>query len=184
MKLSAYDCAGRRKYLNRQENSKFREAVALQPPDRMAFCLTIYFTGCRISEALALTENEVEWETNVIRFQTLKKRAKTVVRRIPIPENLSAMLKDIATGDPKNSLWSFSRTTGWRIIKNTMRQAEIEGVQATAKGLRHGFGVRGAVESIPINLLRDWMGHADISTTMIYLDIADDEELELIQRTW
>jgi len=184
MKHTAYDVEGRRKYLNRKENHKFCAAVESLSPERAGFCLTIYFTGCRISEALALSVDDVEWESEVIRFKTLKQREKKVSRRIPIPNKLTGQLAEIVKDRGDGKIWNFSRTTAWRIVKKAMREAKIEGIQATAKGLRHGFGVRGAVKAIPINVLRNWMGHADIATTIIYLDIIDDEELEMIRRTW
>ena len=65
-----------------------------------------------------------------------------------------------------------------------MRQSQISGVHATTKGLRHGFGVRSAMVQIPPHLIQQWMGHADLSTTAIYLSVQDDEERELIEKTW
>ena len=38
-------------------------------------------------------------------------------------------------------LWQMSRPTAWRLIKRVMTRANIQGRQATGKGLRHGFGV-------------------------------------------
>ncbi|MCB1094525.1 MAG: site-specific integrase [Verrucomicrobiae bacterium] len=184
MKPGAYDAQGRRKYLNKNENRKFlKEADSLCPAES-SFCLTLYYSGCRISEALSLTVNDIDWETHVIRFRSLKKRDKVVIRRVPIPASLSKKLKSLEPGTDDLRLWQFSRSTGWRIVKSVMKKAQITGIHATAKGLRHGFGVRGAMERIPVHLLRDWMGHADISTTAIYLDIRDEEERELIKRTW
>lgn len=184
MRPSAYDRAGRRKYLNKKENVRFRKAVDSLPLSHQAFCLTIYFTGCRISEALSLTADDIDWESSVVRFLTLKRRSHTIVRRIPIPKKLLNQLREIAGEERERRLWQFSRTTGWRIVKNAMREANIEGAQAMPKGLRHGFGVRSAIEAIPINLLSGWMGHADITTTTIYMNVTDDEELEFIKRTW
>jgi site-specific recombinase XerD len=80
--------------------------------------------------------------------------------------------------------WNFSRVTGWRIIKNVMEAANIAGIHATTKGLRHGFGVRGALGKIPMNIIQNWMGHADATTTAIYLDVQGEEEIALIEKTW
>ena len=65
-----------------------------------------------------------------------------------------------------------------------MDECEIAGIHATTKGLRHGFGVRGALAKIPLNLLQLWFGHSQSTTTAIYLDVRDDEERTLMQRTW
>ncbi|MGK0190719.1 MAG: integrase/recombinase XerD, partial [Verrucomicrobiales bacterium] len=170
--------------LNKAENRKFLAAVGSLAKSEASFCLIIYYTGCRISEALSLTPGDIDWSTHIVRIRCLKRHGKTVFRRVPIPASLTADLRSLHQRELESRLWRFSRSTGWRIIKGVMKQADITGLQATTKGLRHGFGVRGALEKIPINVLRDWMGHSDISTTAIYLDVRDEEERKLIKRTW
>jgi integrase/recombinase XerD len=181
---SAYDQEGRRKYLNRAEGREFLEQVVQQRKLDALFCLTIYYTGCRISEALSLRGDHLDVETNVIRIQSLKKRGRKEIRRVPIPEFLTRELQKIAPSRTDQRIWSFSRTTGWRIVKSVMKNAAISGIHATPKGLRHGFGVRGALEQIPVSLIQGWMGHADSATTAIYLDVHDEEERALIEKTW
>ena len=181
---SAYDNGGRRKYLSRSEGCKFVQHATALPTNHALFCLTIYYTGCRISEALALRWQDIDQETKTLCIRSLKKRDKHEIRRLPIPTFLVAELLNIHHLPKNKSLWQFSRTTGWRIIKNVMRQAQISGIHATTKGLRHGFGVRSAMVRIPPNLIQQWMGHADLSTTVIYLAVKDDEERELIEKTW
>lgn len=184
MSRSTYDRDGQRKYLSRKEGQKFLTGTLKLPPDAAVFCLTLYYTGCRISEALNLTGRDLDPELEVVRIQSLKKRGQKVYRRIPIPPFLAGALVRVATGRGNQRIWPYSRTTGWRLVKAVMRDAEISGVHATAKGLRHSFGVRGAVEQVPIHLIQAWMGHADLSTTAIYLDVRDDEERALIEKTW
>ena len=180
----AYDRDGRRKYLSRDEGGKFlRHAADLPRPDAL-FCLTIYYTGCRISEALALRGQDIDSEAKAVLIRSLKKRDKREIRRIPLPAFLTKGLLDVATPNQSKAIWPFSRTTGWRIIKGVMAAAEISGVHATTKGLRHGFGVRGAMMQIPTSLIQNWMGHADPATTAIYLAVKDEEERALIEKTW
>jgi integrase len=182
--MSAYDGEGRRKYLSREEGKRFMSQAALMPLHKALFCLTIYYTGCRISEAVNLTKMDLEKDQKLIRIHTLKKRTKQEIRRLPIPEFLIDGLVKLASESASERIWDFHRTTGWRTVKAVMAAAEISGIQATTKGLRHGFGVRGALESIPVSVIRDWMGHADSETTAIYLDVKDDEERELMGRMW
>ena len=181
---SAYDREGRRKYLTRSEGRKFLEQVVHLPKLDALFCLTIYYTGCRISEALSLRRNSLDSEINVIRIRSLKKRGRKEIRRVPIPEFMATELRNLATTDENQRFWQFSRTNGWRIIKKVMNAAGIAGIHATTKGLRHGFGVRGALEHIPVSLIQNWMGHADSTTTAIYLAVQDEEERALIEKTW
>lgn len=81
-------------------------------------------------------------------------------------------------------LWTWSEATAWRKIKEVMEAANITGVQASAKGLRHGFGVAAVQASIPLNLVQRWLGHAQLSTTAIYAEAVGQEEYDLVARMW
>jgi integrase/recombinase XerD len=181
---SAYDSEGRRKYLTHAEGKKFLKSARRLPRAEALFCLTIFYTGMRISEALALTGQDVDYSTRALRVRSLKKRAKREFRHLPVPDALLLGLRKLAHDKTEGRLWAFSRSTGWRIIKRVMDECEIAGIHATTKGLRHGFGVRGALAKIPLNLLQLWFGHSQSTTTAIYLDVRDDEERTLMQRTW
>lgn len=183
-KNGAYDSTGRRKYLTKAEGVKFLRHAGNLDESRRLLCQTIYFTGCRISEALALALDDIDTSHSVIRILCLKKRGKAETRRVPVPVTLAKELPAIAGISENGKLWPYSRTTAWRIIKEVMETAGIKGIHATAKGLRHGFGVRAAMGKVPVNVIQRWMGHADPSTTAIYLAVRDDEERELIKRTW
>lgn len=182
---SPHDREGRRKYLSRQEGQRFLERVVLLPTPRALFCLTLYYTGCRISEALSLRWCDLDFEMKVLLIRSLKKRSRKEIRRVPIPDFLVEAIKSVAPSSRlEDRMWVFSRTSGWRIIKRVMREAAISGVHATSKGLRHGFGVRGALGQVPLSQIQRWMGHADATTTAIYLAVQDDEERVLIEKTW
>jgi len=182
-----YDLKGRRKYLNKNERTSFLKAVNLLQLERRIFCLVLLYTGCRISEAIQLTKDRIDLHENLIVFHTLKKREdQTDViyqRAVPVPARLIKALLGIFRDDEER-IWGFSRTTGWRIVKNTMKLANVYGIQACAKGLRHGFGIACAEKNIPISLISVWMGHSSIKTTMIYLDAVGIEEREFMRRTW
>jgi integrase/recombinase XerD len=181
---SAYDLSGRRKYLTRDECVKFARVASQLPLSRRLLCLTLYFTGCRLSEALSLRKEDIDLAESVIQIRCLKKRGKVVVRRIPVPLSLAQQLSSMSESPADGRLWEYSRTTAWRIVKGVMLEAGISGIHGTAKGLRHGFGVRAAMGKVPVNVIQKWMGHSDPNTTAIYLSVRDEEELELIKRTW
>ena len=117
-------------------------------------------------------------------IRSLKKRRRKEIRRIPLPEFLAHELMAASDPNSEQRIWTFSRPTGWRMIKRVMKGAAISGVRTTTKGLRHGFGVRGALVQIPRSLIQHRMGHADATTTAIYLAVQDEEERALIQKTW
>ena len=51
--------------------------------------------------------------------------------------------------------------------------AGLDGPRALPKGLRHGFG--GSAD-IPLNLVQKWLGHAQLSTRVIYADAVGEEK--------
>ena len=61
--------------------------------------------------------------------------------------------------------------------------AKIDEPQATPHGLRHAFGVIW-VQKAPLNMVKKWLGHANISTTEIYANAVGEEETDLAARMW
>lgn len=53
--LCLYAACGERKYLNRDERARALEAAKHLPQEWTLFCLTLAWTGARLSEVLALT---------------------------------------------------------------------------------------------------------------------------------
>lgn len=186
--------SGHRKYLNGEELDKFITAAKThERGDYRTFCLVMAYTGCRISEALELTSKSVDLSEGVIVLRSLKKRTTDpIYRAVPVPYELLDTLELVhslkAKQKRKNSkaepLWNFARTYAWRIIKDTMNTAGIEGLQASPKGLRHGFGVRAAQKIKNPRLLQKWLGHSSIETTMIYMDLVGEEEAQAARDMW
>ena len=176
------DEQGRRKYLNEREGLAFLAVADRLPAAYRTLCYVLAYTGCRISEALALSPYHLDTDQLTVTFKTLKRR-RTVFRVVPIPPDLMQALRDLA--QPGGSrLWSVHRTTAWRVVKRAMEQAGIEGPMACCRGLRHGFGIRATSRSVPANIVQRWMGHASLATTSVYLDAVGAEERAFAKRTW
>ncbi len=120
----------------------------------------------------------------------MKKRKKGVYRSVPVPPelldalNLVHGLREGKNKKRKQQMWPWSRSTAWRRVKKIMEAAGIEGVHASPKGLRHGFGVACAMRGISLNMIQKWFGHADIRTTAIYTNALGEEEQKLAARLW
>ena len=107
-------------------------------------------------------------------------------REIPIPSFLLEELRNyIQNNEEDNSdcLWGFSLRTASRYVKNVMTEANVKGLQSSAKGLRHGFAVH-AISRVPITLVKKWLGHSRLETTEIYLSVIGLEEREMVKRLW
>jgi integrase/recombinase XerD len=71
-----FDKQGIRKYTNVAERHAFERAVVTESDAlRRAFCLVLLFSGCRISEALNLTPQHIDFANKTVVFKTLKRRA-------------------------------------------------------------------------------------------------------------
>src|SRR5580658_4886673 len=184
--MQLYDCAGRRKYLTPAERREFLRAAENAPRAVRTFCATLAHTGCRISEALALTAARVDRGAGVLVFESLKRRRKGIYRAVPVPPAFLDTLESVhdlgALGDSR--LWDWSRTTGWRRVREVMDAAAIRGVCATPKGIRHGFGIKAVTSAVPLNMAQKWMGHSRLSTTAIYTDAIGPEEQTIAERMW
>jgi integrase len=181
-----FDRSGCRKYLNKSERKAYRRVIgAERDPARRAFLLTVFYTGCRISEALNLLASRIDGAANALVFETLKRRKRGCYRTVPVPEALTRTLLVVAAGKSSDAqVWSFSRSTAYRMIKAKMGEAKIVGGMAMPKGLRHGLAVACISANIPLSTIRKWLGHARLDTTAIYLDVLGEEERELAKRLW
>ena len=148
--MQLYDAKGRRLYLTEEERRAFIAAAIKAPGEVRTFCGVLHATGCRISEALALTAQQIDLSGRVVAFESLKKRRKGVYRAVPVPPELLDALDLVhgireaqRRGAAKALLWPWSRMTAFRRVQQVMAAACIpDGPRACPKGLRHGFGVQ------------------------------------------
>lgn len=187
---------GQRKYLSAPERTRFYDALDRVDAVTRTFCEMLYWTGCRPSEALAMTEGSIDLDSGYVVIRSLKKRGNLKGRHyriVPLPRvflerlrrahGLSRKRRVLSDGG-ECRLWPFSRTTGWKRVAAVMGAAGITDDRACARGLRHGFGVHAALMGVPETRIQKWLGHANLTTTGIYLDMAALEDREMARRTW
>lgn len=193
-----FDAEGNRKYLTLEERQAYLTAIdkALSKPDDRAkrtFALLLYYTGCRISEGLAITHDSVDYSGQAITFRTLKRR-KTSFRQVPVPVNYLTELDDVhlvkdrqvsrPKGDGQELIWTFGRTTAWRIITTVMEQAGIVGPQAAPKGLRHSFVIQHQALGTPTHMIQNWVGWSTAAMMEVYGKALGNEAHDLAKKLW
>ncbi len=191
--MTLYAADGGRKYLTSGERAAFLRAAEQAERQARTLCMTLAYAGCRLSEALALTVDRVDIAAGVLVFESLKKRRTGIYRAVPVPPALLDAL-DLVHGIREQQgrrgngqgvlLWPWSRMSGWRAVHGVMEAAGLDGVHASPKGLRHGFGVAAVSAGIPLNMVQKWLGHAQLSTTAIYADAVGAEEQTIAARMW
>lgn len=193
--MQLHDDQGKRLYLTADERQAVVAAAAAKAerPVR-TLCAVLHDTGCRISEALALTSERIDLTGRALVFESLKKRRRGVYRTVPVPLGLLDVLDMVhgvreaqrrGKGHSDRPLWPWARNTAWRHVKAVMEEAGIpEGPHRSPKGLRHGFGVHAISCGVPLNMLSKWMGHATLEVTAIYANALGAEEQGIAARMW
>ncbi len=191
--MALHTLDGARKYLTAGERAAFLREAEIADRQVRTLCMTLAYAGCRLSEALALTADRVDLSAGVLTIESLKKRRTGIFRSVPVPPALLETLdmvhgiRELQTRRGKGRgvrLWPWSRMTGWRAVHAVMDAAGLDGVHASPKGLRHGFGVAAVSAGIPLNLVQKWLGHAQLTTTAIYANAVGAEEKDIAQRMW
>ena len=149
-----------------------------------------------LAQALGLDPNNASLE--VVLRQSVKQPATDKWREVPVPRSYldrldSAFevrrkqeeLRNARTNDDNSDLlFGFRRTKASDWVKSAMHAARITGAQASAKGLRHTFGVNNALAGTPQAVLQQLMGHASPNMTARYMKVVDAELREIVRKTW
>lgn len=190
--LTLHNPFGACKYLNAAERKRFLAAAENTEPDVRLFCLILFWTGARLSEALALTPAAIDLDNEVVALRTLKRRRADMIREVPIPSALASEIdrqfeirhRQQSALLAKIRLWTWCRVTAWRKIKGVLAEATVNGAAGAPKGLRHSFGVAAFQSNVPSHLVQRWLGHASLRTTAIYGEVTGREEREFASRMW
>jgi len=189
---------GERKYLNREERSAFLEATQRQEQKTKFYCQLLYYTGCRLSEALEVSFDRFDFDRKGVHIRTLKQKDQNgePSKRSRFSELPESYLNEVhgfftarrgkrkyktAAAEP---LWPVSDRMARNYVATVMAAASIDGLKATSRGLRHSMGVMLALEKVPLNVIQKVLGHSAIKNTLIYLDIVGDDRRDLISQIW
>jgi integrase/recombinase XerD len=136
---------------------------------------TLYATGLRVSELVALKTFEVDLDANVVRV--LGKGSKE--RLVPLGEEAADWIsRYLKTRDGKSdALFVTGRGSGmtrqafWHLIRRYGARA-IPGKKLSPHVLRHAFATHLINHGADLRVVQLLLGHADISTTQIYTHVA------------
>ena len=146
---------------------------------------TLYATGLRVSELVALKTYEVNLDANVLR--AMGKGSKE--RLVPLGEEAADWIaKYLKTRNGKsNTLFITSRGGGmtrqafWHLIRRYGARA-IPGKKLSPHVLRHAFATHLINHGADLRVVQMLLGHSDLSTTQIYTHIARARLQELHAR--
>lgn len=155
-------------------------------PQVKAFLATVYSCGLRLSEALNLEVGDVDKERMTVRVRD-GKGAKE--RYVPLPESTYLLLREYWQTH-RNPVFLFPalgrRHDEGPTAKRPMAISSVQGAlrrilaklpqirkRATIHTLRHSYATHLIEAGVNIRLVQQYLGHASLVNTMIYLHVTD-----------
>jgi integrase len=125
-------------------------------------------SGLRLGEALALRYDDIDFDSNLITIWINKGNRP---RSVPMTKRVSSILEARQTSNPVKpfSMKSYQVSTAWNWARKEMGLESD--VQFVPHALRHTCASRMVNKGVDPLTVMTWMGHADISTTMIYMHL-------------
>lgn len=147
----------------------------------------LYATGIRVSELIHLRQNDVNMKMSYIRCSEKNKE-----RIIPFGNTakqamavyLESGRKDLLKAQECEELFvncsgkAMSRQGFWKVLKSYAKEAGID-VDITPQTLRHSFATHLIQNGADLKSVQEMLGHADISTTQVYLNMSVNKMREV-----
>lgn len=151
----------------------------------------LYATGIRVSELIGLSVHDVDMQSNCI---LCKDRSKE--RIIPFGSKARNALfiyfqssrNVLVRGREEEALFvncsgkPMSRQGFWKLIKYYAKEAGID-EDITPHTLRHSFAAHLVENGADLKSVQEMLGHSDISTTQIYMNINQNRIREVYARS-
>ncbi|PSB27949.1 tyrosine-type recombinase/integrase [Chlorogloea sp. CCALA 695] len=145
--------------------------------DRALFGICLY-TGCRVSEALALQTSDIKGGTLTFRKSTTKGKLKT--RVVDIQPGLAQLLAEYPTspgalfpGMRGRSL-ALTRFMADKILKAACGRVGLEGV--STHSFRRTALTMMSSAGIPLRVIQEISGHNDLGTLQRYLEVSPEQK--------
>lgn len=160
--------------LNHRELKELFSAPALLK-QRVVLAL-IYSAGLRGQEVINLKISDVDFDRKVIHIRQSKYKKDRIV---PLAETMAVGLKKYLKAENPH-LWLFNgkepdgrysvRGLSWVMRENLKKTSITKDVNLHS--LRHSYATHLLEQGLNIVTLKEMLGHADITTTMLYLHVA------------
>ena len=162
-----------------------RAAARSRRPDALrdlAMIETLYASGMRVSELVALDTGDVDFDTGLIACPGKAGRRRKVPLRAQAIEAVEDYLehgRPSLAGQDEQALFVNHRGTRltrqgfWLILKAYAEEAEIENL--TPHTLRHSFATHALRDGADLRDVQQLLGHVSISTTQVYRLVTMDD---------
>ncbi len=152
----------------------------------------LYATGMRVSEIIALDIKNVNLNLGYIHCSGKNARKSRIIPIGTLAKisllNYIYELRNPMVSKNKEALFinytgnRLTRQGFWKIVKKYKRLANIE-KDITPQTLRHSFAAHLLKNGADLKSVQKMLGHSDISTTQIYLQLKDDKIKDVYDKT-
>lgn len=172
---------GQGKILTPEELRRLFTEGFVRERDRALFGICL-FTGCRVSEALALQTTDIKGGTLTFRKSTTKGKLKT--RVVDIQPGLAQMLAEYPTspgalfpGMQGRSL-TLTRFMADKILKAACDRVGLFGV--STHSFRRTALTMMSSAGIPLRVIQEISGHNDLGTLQRYLEVTPEQKKKAV----
>lgn len=157
---------------------------AISPRTKFMISL-LYASGVRLSEMLSLNRNSIRDRQFTVVGKGKKERLCLIDSRT---ERL--MTEYLATREDSNEPMFISGLTGERLspstvqllVRTTVKRSNISGKKISPHTFRHGYATNMIKNGAGIRYVAQALGHANLSTTMIYTHVEDPDLREKYEK--
>lgn len=157
-------CIAGKKYLSREDIVNILDRMPAGK--NKMICITLWMTGLRVSELISLRTKDIDFEKRLMTIRWLKNR-QWKQRIIPAKTELLSMLQFYTTQlYAEDKIFPFSRQRIYQITKKYFK--------TNPHTFRHSFAINflnQTKNAKAIVILKQYLGHSRIKTTMEYLKI-------------
>lgn len=185
VRIKATDGQGRKpktlpEYLDRSEVEALI-ACAGDDPRRRIFMMLQWRAGLRRSEACAITRADL-FLTDAPPTLKVRSGKGKKARIVPVHPELHQVLSAFVWTNRNRqdeSIVGITGTQAWRWVAAAKLEAERRGLippgrRIATHTLRHSAARYWLSNGVPLNVVSRWLGHSDLTTTLIYLQILPD----------
>lgn len=178
MKVKGY---GQGKVLTQDELRRLFSEGFLSPRDRALFGICL-FTGCRVSEALALQTTDIKGGMLTFRKSITKGKLKT--RVVDIQPGLAQLLQAYQPSKPGflfpggRPAKSLTRFMADKLLKRACARVGLVGV--STHSFRRTALTQMCSAGIPLRHIQEISGHNDLGTLQRYLEVSPDQRKKAV----
>ena len=154
-----------------------RLLTAIDDPMFRLFVAFALYSGARRNEILFLTWDKVDLTRRVIFIEKTKSHKS---RYIPISSSLMAVLQQLRQYTQVGRI--FPEWSPNKVTKKFKKYARKAGLECRLHDLRHTFATHLISEGVPVQVLKDLLGHSNITTTMIYTHALEEYKRQAVEK--